>query len=154
MDQQNPKPNPAPEQRYAAPEIDDILADDPDEAPTEWVPSRFERRIHAIPDKQWDLYQCLGGGLIGAIAVAALFFGGTGVNAGFLIAVVLALLLPNWLEDRGRRKLTKGRYAMIIVMAVGLIGIFLYTGLTKGWDVFTKKTTQEAARMAVDWLRL
>ena len=129
-----------PEQKYAAPEIDD----DDDDAPTEWVPSRFEKRIHAIPDAKWDLYQILGGAAIGLFTVFALFLGGTGVSAPFLVAVVLALLLPNWLEDRGRRKLTKGRYAMIAVIAVGVIAVFLYTGFTQGWDIFRKKETAEA----------
>ena len=77
--------------------------------------------------------------------VAALFLGGTGVSAPFLVAIALALLLPNWLEDRGRRKLTKGRYAMIIVIAVGVVGVFLYLGFTQGWDIFKKKEEAEAA---------
>ena len=131
-----------PEQKYAAPEIDD---DDDDDTPTEWVPSRFEKRIHAIPDAKWDLYQILGGAAIGLFTVFALFLGGTGVSTPFLVAVVLALLLPNWLEDRGRRKLTKGRYAMIAVIAVGVVAVFLYTGFTQGWDIFRKKEAAEAA---------
>ena len=133
-----------PEQKYAAPEIDD---DDDDDTPTEWVPSRFEKRIHAIPDAKWDLYQILGGAAIGLFTVFALFLGGTGVSAPFLVAVVLALLLPNWLEDRGRRKLTKGRYAMIAVIAVGVVAVFLYTGFTQGWNIFKKKEAAEALNM-------
>lgn len=147
MDQQNNKQDQP--QRYANPEIDDILADDPDEAPTEWVPSRFERKIHAIPEKTWDLYQYLGGGLIGVIVVASLYLSGSGLGAGFLIAVVLALVFPNWLEDRGRRKLTKARYAMIAVIALGLIAMVLYLGMTKGWDSFFKKEAAETARNAM-----
>ena len=133
-----------PEKKYAAPEIDD---DDDDDAPTEWVPSRFEKRIHAIPEARWKLYQILGGGAIGLFTVGALFLGGTGKvgSALFLAAVVLALLLPNWLEDRGRRKLNVARYAMIIVIAVGVVALLLYTGLTQGWDFFKKKDEAEAA---------
>ena len=131
---------PEPEQRYAAPEIDD----DDEPAPTEWVPSRFEKRVHAIPEARWTLYQILGGGAIGLFTVLALFLGGTGISAPFLVAIVLALLLPNWLEDRGRRKLTKGRYAMIIVITVGVVVMFLYTGLTQGWDFFKKKDEAQA----------
>lgn len=130
-----------PEQKYAAPEIDD----DDDDAPTEWVPSRFEKRINAIPEDKWTLYQILGGSAIGVFTVAALFMGGTGISAPFLIAVVLALLLPNWLEDRGRRKLNKGRYAMIIVIAVGILTMFLYNGFTNGWSFFAKKEEMDAA---------
>ena len=133
-----------PEKKYAAPEIDD---DDDDDAPTEWVPSRFEKRVHAIPEDKWKLYQILGGGAIGLFTVAALFLGGTGKagSALFLVAVVLALLLPNWLEDRGRRKLNLARYAMIAVIAVGVVALLLYTGLTQGWDFFKKKDEAEAA---------
>jgi len=129
-----------PEQKYIAPEIDD---DDP--APTEWVPSRFEKRIHAIPDAKWDLYQILGGAVIGLFTVFSLFIGGAGVSAPFLVAIVMALILPNWLEDRGRRKLNKGRYAMIIVIGVGVVAILLYTGFTQGWNFIGKKDEAEAA---------
>lgn len=130
-----------PEEKYASPEIDE----DDDDAPTEWVPSRFEKRIHAIPEARWNLYQILGGSLIGIFAVVALFMGGTGISAPFLVAIVLALMLPNWLEDRGRRKLNKGRFAMIIVMGVGIVAMVLYTGFTQGWDFFKKKEEVEAA---------
>lgn len=132
----------APETKYVAPEIDD---DDEDDAPMEWVPSRFEKKVHAIPQARWDLYQILGGAAIGIFTVCALFLGGTGVSAPFLVAIVLALLFPNWLEDRGRRKLTKGRYAMIIVISVGVVAMLLYTGFTQGWDFFKKKEEVEAA---------
>ena len=142
MDQEDKKlDQQPPEQKYVTPEIDD----DDDDAPTEWVPSRFEKRIHAIPEAKWNLYQILGGAAIGLFTVVMLFYGGSGVNAGFLIAVVLALLLPNWLEDRGRRKLTKGRYAMIAVIAIGVVSMFLYMGFTRGWDFFKKKEEAEAA---------
>ena len=130
-----------PEQKYIAPEIDD----DDDPAPTEWVPSRFEKRIHAIPDAKWDLYQILGGAVIGLFTVFSLFIGGAGVSAPFLVAIVMALILPNWLEDRGRRKLNKGRYAMIIVIGVGVVAILLYTGFTQGWNFIGKKDEAEAA---------
>ena len=132
------------EERYQKAEIDDdILVDDPDEAPTEWVPTRFEKRMKAIPEGQWTLFQILAGAAIGGIAVFSLFAGGTGMSWGFLVSVALALLLPNWFEDRSRRKVNKGRYAMIIVIALGLIAMVLYTGLTKGWTVF-KPRTEEA----------
>ena len=138
-----PAPEPAqPVQRYAAPEIDD---DDEDDAPTEWVPSRFEKKVHAIPDRTWNLYQIAGGVVIGAFTVAALFLGGSGLNVPFLVAIVLALFVPNWLEDRGRRKLNVARYAMIAVIAVGVVALLLYTGLTQGWDFFKKKDEAEAA---------
>ena len=146
------EPATEPEARYAAPEIDD---DDDDDAPTEWVPSRFEKKIHAIPDRTWDLYQIAGGALIGAFTVAALFLGGAGINVLFLIAIVLALFVPNWLEDRGRRKLTKGRITMVIVIGIGLVALVLYTGIPHGWNFRQKKEEAEAAaRMVSSWIRV
>ena len=143
------EPATEPEARYAAPEIDD---DDDDDAPTEWVPSRFEKKIHAIPDRTWDLYQIAGGALIGAFTVAALFLGGAGINVLFLIAIVLALFVPNWLEDRGRRKLTRGRMVMAITIAIGVAAMAVYTGMTKGWRVFSlKKEAEDALRLLDRW---
>jgi len=138
-------------QRYAEPEIDD--PDPEDDAPTEWVPSRFEKKIHAIPEKQWVLYQVIGGALIGIFTVIALFFGGAGLNVPFLIAIALALVGPNMLEDRGRRKLSKGRMVMVIVIAVGIVALFLYNGFTKGWNFVAEKTEEEAAETALRMLR-
>ena len=133
-------------QRYAAPEIED---DDPDDAPTEWVPSRFEKRIHAIPEKQWNLYQTLAGLAIGVLTVIALFFGGEGLNPLFLVALVLALFAPNMLEDRGRRKLVRLRMVMVITIAAGLVFMVVYLGTTKGWHFFTKKEEAESALRAI-----
>jgi len=138
----------APPAHSAEPEIDD----DDDDAPTEWVPSRFERRIHAIPEAQWKLYQTVGGVLIGAFTVFALFFGGQGLNPLFLIAIVLALFAPNMLEDRGRRKLTRGRMVMAITIAIGVAAMAVYTGMTKGWRVFSlKKEAEDALRLLDRW---
>ena len=145
MEQNDKKPE-VPEERYAKAEIEDNINPwDTDEAPTEWVPTRFEKRIHAIPEDKWNLYQTLGGAVIGLVIAGLLFAGGSGLNAGFLIAVVLALLLPNLLEDRGRRKLQRGRLAMIIAMAIGIGILAVYAGVTTGWNFFTKKEAAEAA---------
>ena len=139
-------------ERYAAPEIED---DDEDDAPTEWVPTRFEKKIKAIPDKQWNLYQTLAGVVIGAATAGTLFLGGSGSKGSsipFLIAVVVALAGPNVLEDRGRRKLNRFRMVLIIVMAVSIIAFTIYNGTTKGWDFMKKKEETEAAlRLAGLW---
>lgn len=155
-EENNKREEPTLQQRYSKAEIDDILADDPDEAPTEWVPTRFEKKIKAIPESTWTLYQILAGMVIGGITVASLFLGGweSGMSWGFLVSVVLALLVPNWMEDRGRRKVMKLRYTMIAVIAVGIIAMVLYTGMTKGWDSFTIKKAKDAAWAIGNWMRL
>ena len=137
--------NETPQERYAAPEIgDNTPAWDTDEAPTEWVPTQFEKRVKAIPEDRWNLYQTLGGAAVGVVVAVLLFTGNKGVSAGFLIAVALAMLLPNWLESKGRRKLLRARIVMIIVLAIAIAGIVLYNGLTHGWDFFEKKEAVEA----------
>ena len=153
--------------RYGEPEIDDAPAprpapgvdaapeiDDDDDAPTEWVPSRFEKRIHAIPEGQWNLYQTLAGVAIGLFTAFSLFFGGPGLNPMFLVAVVLALAAPSVLEDRGRRRLTRFRITLIIVLAAGIIGMTVYTGVTKGWSTFTLRQEEEAALRALNRWRV
>ncbi|MBQ6373555.1 MAG: hypothetical protein IJJ45_03625 [Clostridia bacterium] len=113
---------------------------DDDDASDVWVPSRFEKRVHAIPEKRWELYQLLGGIAIGVFTIAALFFGGTGASPMMIAALVLTLFVPSLLEDRGRRKLTRLRFVMIVVILVGLIVMMIYTGATKGWQFFTTKS--------------
>ena len=134
------------QQRYSKPEIDnDPIKWDKDEAPTEWVPTEFEKKIKAIPEDKWNLYQTIGGAAIGIIAAALLFASSSGLSWGFLVAVVLALLLPNWLEDKGRRKLFRARIAMIIALGIGIVAMLLYNGFTYGWDFFKKKEEAETA---------
>lgn len=125
---------------YAAPEIDD----DDDDAPTEWVPSRFEKRVNAIPEGMWNLYQTLAGVAVGLFTVFALFQSSEGLGPMFLVALVLALAAPNLLEDRGRRKLNRFRIVLVIVLAAGIIAMTVYTGTTQGWD-FLKKPKAESA---------
>ena len=133
------------QERYSRPEIDnDPIKWDTDEAPTDWVPTAFEKKIKAIPEDKWLLYQTLGGAAIGLVSAALLFLSSSGLIAGFLIAVVLALLVPNILEDKGRRKLTRARVAMIAALAAGILAMTLYNGFTYGWDFFKKKEEAEA----------
>lgn len=145
MEEKHNNESQTPQERYATPEIDNNTPDwDTDEAPTEWVPTRFEKRIKAIPEDKWNLYQTIGGVVIGIVVAVLLFAGNRGVGAGFLISALLALLLPNILESKGRRKLLRARIVMIAVLAVSIVVMVLYNGMTYGWDFFTKKEETEA----------
>jgi len=103
----------------------EILGDDTDEAPTEHVPTAFEKKMQAIPENKWLLYQIIVGVLIGAYTVYALF-GGEDNSFNFLTAVILALLVPNQFEKSANRKVYKGRVAMCITIAVGLVVMFIF----------------------------
>lgn len=109
----------------AVAKANEILGDDEDEAPTEHVPTAFEKKMQAIPENKWLLYQIIGGVLIGAYAVYALF-GGQESSFSFLSAVILALLLPNQFEKSANRKVYKGRVAMLITITIGLVGTLVY----------------------------
>ena len=45
-------------------------------------------------------------------------------------------------------------FAMIAVMAVGIIGMVLYIGMTKGWDSFMRKEAEPATSMLKMWMNL
>lgn len=103
----------------------EILGDDTDEAPTEHVPTAFEKKMAAIPENQWRVYQIIGGVLTGLVTVLALF-GGDDSSMFFLIALVLALLGPNQFEKSANRKIYLGRMVLCITIGVGLVAMFVY----------------------------
>ena len=122
----------------AAPEfvpyVDDVPApapvadDDEDDEP--YVPSAMEKRLDALTPEQWKRWQIIGGAGLGLASVACLFMFGEELSTyGLIVAVLLAVLLPRYLERAWRRKLTVARYAMIAAMVVGLIimGIIIVT---------------------------
>lgn len=112
-------------------------ADDDEDTPYE--PSEMEKRIAAIPEDKWTLYQILGGGAVGLVAVALLTFGSEDLGTWALVlAVVLALAMPRYLERWWGRKLPRARVAMIISMLVALVAFFLVTGLRTGFKFIDK----------------
>ena len=114
-------PEPAPVAENAA---DDEEEDEP------YVPSAMEKRLDALTPEQWKRWQIIGGAAVGLASVACLFvFGEELATYGLIVAVLLAVLLPRYLERAWRRKLAVARYAMIAAMVVGLIimGIIIVT---------------------------
>ena len=101
------------------PEPESELADDDDD--DEYIPSEWERRIDALSPEQWRRWQIGGGAVVGAAAIASLFLFGEELSTyGLVVAALLALLLPRYLERAWRRKLTTARYAMVAAMVIGL----------------------------------
>lgn len=107
--------------------------DDDDEA---YIPSEWEKRIDALDPKQWKLVQIAGGFVVGAVVVASLFvFGEEMSTYGLILAALLAILLPRYLERAWRRKLTVARNAMLITMVVGLAIAFIIIGTRTGFHL-------------------
>ena len=128
-------PRPAPKAEAAQAAEDD--GDDDDEP---YIPSEWEKRIDALTPKQWKMWQIAGGAFIGLAVIAALFLLGQEMSAyALILAAVLAILLPRYLERAWRRKLNTARYAMIVAMAVGLVVLFLVNGFRTGFHFTTPK---------------
>lgn len=123
----------APPKRAQTPE--EILGDDDD---GEYIPSEWEKRIDKLTPAQWKRWQIIGGAAVGAAAIGALFLFGQELSTyGIVVAVLLALPLPRYLEKAWRRKLTTARYAMLAAMAAVLLTMLLVIGIRTG---FTFKT--------------
>lgn len=98
--------------------------------------SAFQKFIARMDDAKWKLVQRIFGVLLGLGASAALFWptqssdgSSSGSSYSLIIAVVIALLIPNILEKRGGRKITQARFAMAITIGVGVVAFFIYTGI-------------------------
>ena len=120
-----PDPVPAPD---TEPEDDD---DD-----GEYIPSEMEKRINAMSPEQWKRWQMLGGAAVGIAIVLCLFVFGQELSAyGLIVAALLAILLPRYLERAWRCKLNTARMAMIVAMVIGLAILFVVTGLRHGFNL-------------------
>ena len=108
-------------------------AEDDDDDDT-YIPSEMEKHIAAMTPEQWKRWQILGGGAVGIAIVICLFaFGQELATYGLIVAALLALLLPRYLERAWRRRLTTARYAMAVAMLAGLAAFALIVGFRTGF---------------------
>lgn len=114
-------------------------AEEDEEEDEEYIPGKWERRIDALTPDQWKRWQIAGGACAGLLAIASLFVFGEDLSTyGLIVAVLLALFLPRYLERAWRRKLTTARTAMIVAMVIGLAVYAVIVGVRHG---FVLKTT-------------
>ena len=140
---ETPAPEAAPETAASdfVPYVDDvpepeISPDTDDEDDGEYIPSEWEKRIDALSPERWKLFQIIGGVAAGIAAIAALFLTGEELATyGLIVAALLALLLPRYLERAWRRKLTVAKRAMLITMVIGLAVMFVVVGLRTGFTL-------------------
>jgi len=105
----------------------------------EYIPSEMEKRIDAMTPEQWKRWQILGGVAAGVAIVASLFiFGGDLSTYGLIVAALLAVVLPRYLEKAWRRRLNTARLAMMITMGVGLAVMFVVIGMRHGFNLRAK----------------
>lgn len=122
---------PAPK-RTADPEIE------PEGDDEDYIPSPWEERVNALTDRQWRRVQIIGGALLGFVALALLMIGGEELATyRLIVAALVALLVPRYVERVIRRDLILARRAMIVALLVGLVVGFLILGAQNGFH-FTK----------------
>ena len=121
-----------------APQPDAQVEPEGDDEDEEYIPGKWETWVNGLTEKQWRLTQMAGGAVVGLVALALLFIGGEELATyRLIVAALLALLAPRYLERVLRRNLVLARKAMVIALVVGLVVIFIVMGARNGFN-FTK----------------
>lgn len=94
----------------------------------------FQKCIARMDDRKWKLCQRIVGALLGVLCAVALFWETiTGGNAdaaatqesafsySLIIAIAIAMLIPNIIERQGQRKAPQMRVALAVSLAVVLV---------------------------------
>lgn len=100
----------------------------------------FQKYIARLSEKTWTLVQRIAGAILGVAAGLALFWnGGSDTEQGFswslIIAIVIAMLIPNILEKQGGRRIPKLRVALVIALGVMIVGYFIAVGARTGFKL-------------------
>ena len=124
------------------PYVDDVprtasdATDNGEDDDEDYIPGEMEKRIAAMTPGQWKRWQILGGGAVGIAIVFCLFgFGPDLATYGLIMAALMAIIMPRYLERAWRRKLNTARMAMIITMVIGLAVMFVVTGMRTGFSL-------------------
>lgn len=126
------EPTPA----MTADELQDSILEDSDMTP-------FQKYCARMDDKRWALAQRITGVLLGVIAGVSLFWDtltkseGAGQGSFFsvplVIAIVVALAVPNIIERKSGRSISKLRIAMVISLALVIVVYFIVIGAQTGF---------------------
>lgn len=120
----------APDTAMNADEVQESILEDSDM-------SGFQKTIARFSEKAWTRIQLVIGALLGLATGIALFWnGGSDNEQGFsyslIVAIVIAMLIPNLLERKGLRRIPKLRIALVVVLAVMIVLYFIYFAFVKG----------------------
>ena len=105
-------------------------------------PGSLAEKVEKIDEGLWLKYQTIGGAVLGAAAGAMLFLirdDGSLLPLNFILALVFAKFLPDYMEKQFGRSLRRARIALILVMLAAILAYAGYTLYTKGFGVFTAK---------------
>ncbi len=100
--------------------------------------SGFQKFIARMDEQRWTLTQRIVGVALGLLAGVSLFWDSfSGKEEGFsyslIIAVVIAMLVPNSLEKKGLRRIPKLRVALVITLSVMIVAYLILMGVRMGF---------------------
>lgn len=142
------KPNTDYEERNATLDEDEVIVTDDDTLRDELLEesgmNSFQKYIARMDDKKWELAQWITGVILGIIAAVALFWdtistteaqkaSGGIFSIPLVIAILVAMVVPNIIEKQGMRRANKLRIAVVAALLAGIIGYMAYIGLTRGF---------------------
>ena len=126
-------PDPIPS-NMSADELQESILEDSDM-------NSFQKFIARLDEKTWTLYQRIVGAILGVAAGVSLFWN-SGKDTGeqtfswsLILAVVIAMLIPNILEKQSGRRINKLRIALVIALGVMIVGYFIIVGATTGFKL-------------------
>ena len=102
----------------------------------------LQKKVRAFSDKQWTLYQRIGGTVLGLLCGFLLTYFGSFESTGMfgtIGAVVIALFGPNFIEKKVKRSVQKGRVMLMISLGVWLLAYALIM-LLGGTHIVTTPT--------------
>ncbi|MEG1843212.1 MAG: hypothetical protein RR296_03135 [Clostridia bacterium] len=90
------------------------------------------QKVNALSLEAWKKWQIAGGGVLGLVCAACLFFlpGEGFLPLNFIVALLVAMTIPNVIEKQLQRKLGIGRTALVIALAATLLSYLAYHLLT------------------------
>jgi len=105
--------------------------------------NKFQLTIARMSEKTWTIVQRVVGFILGIASGVALFWnGGSNDEGGFsyslIVAVVIAMLIPNIIEKQGARRIPKLRVALVIGLAVMIAIYFIYWGGVHDFKMFSR----------------
>ena len=104
----------------------------------------FQKYCARLSDARWTLLQRIAGALLGVAAGVALFWDtlvrGDGAtqsqglfSAPLIVAIVIALVIPNAIEKQGLRSAPKLRTTMVIALGIIIVLYVLIMGVRSGF---------------------
>ncbi len=121
-------------------EVPDL--DEQDEIEYERSRGAFFNWAQKQTDEQWKRFQIIGGVAVGVAASACIALiptqeGGSFFSWSFIAAIVIAMLLPNFVEKRSGRSIGLARKILLIVLVVFILGLLAYHFFTGSFNQAT-----------------